>query len=292
MDFIDYSKHLLDNQKHITEVSLRDLFVAIYQGDILKEGLLHWHDAFECIYVKERELSISIGLNQFHMNQGEMILINSDVIHELKSLNDTCHIISVVFHPFFIASEKETTIYHKYIKPIVTNPSFQYYLMDSSSSYVKEYLKVIHSYEMNVFGYEIQLRNLFSLMFVEIVNNLPFNPEIKQSNYNAKVARLRIMSDYIRKNYYEQLTLKDISNNAVISESECLRCFKTMIHTTPIRYLIDYRLLVASDLLTQTNRKIESICLDVGFLDFSYFTKAFKKKYGISPRDYRKEFQH
>lgn len=294
MSLLEYSNHLLENTDHVTEVSYRNLYFACFKGDISNEkGSLHWHDAFECIYVNKGRLDISVGLNHFVIEEGNMILINSDVLHELTSSNsDVCSIISCVFHPFFISNERESIIYHKYIKPIVTNPSFQYYLINHSSFYINDFLSVISAYDNESFGYEIRLRNLFSNLLVDISNNLPANPKMKTLNFNPKESRLRLMSDYIHKNYFRQITLKDIANSAMVSESECLRCFNTVIHITPIRYLVDYRLRVSRHLLIESNLKIESICMDVGFQDFSYFTKAFKKMYGMSPREYRKNYSN
>lgn len=292
MALLDYSNHLIENTDHITEVSYRNLYLACFQGEISKEhGLLHWHDAFECIYVNEGELLLSIGLKHFVLRTGEMVLINSDVIHELKNISDkNCMIISCVFHPFFICSERESIIYHKYIKPIIINLSFQYFFMNQTSQYINVFLNAVKAYSNQDHGYEILLRNLFSSILVDISNNLPSNQEVKNSILNLKEVRLRLMSDYIHKNYYEQITLKDIANSAMISESECLRCFKTIIHTSPVRYLVEYRLRVSRHLLIESNLKIESICMDVGFQDFSYFTKAFKKMFGMTPRDYRKKY--
>lgn len=292
MSLLEYSNHLIENTERVTEVSYRNLYVACFQGTIFKdEGLLHWHDAFECIYVNQGNLDLSVGLNHFVIEEGNMILINSDVLHELTNQsNEECNIISCVFHPFFICNERDSILYHKYIKPIITNPFFQYYFINHSSSYINAFLNAIDDYDNNNYGYEIKLRNLFSELLVEISSNLPSNPLMRTSNFNAKESRLRLMSDYIHKNYFEQITLKDIAKSAMVSESECLRCFKIVIHTTPIRYLVDYRLRVTSHLLTDTDSKIESICFNVGFSDFSYFTKAFKKMYGISPRGYRKRY--
>ena len=62
------------------------------------------------------------------------------------------------------------------------------------------------------------------------------------------------------------------------------------LHTTPVQYLIDYRLKKAAELL-HTDKKIIEIGLDVGFAGVSYFIETFRKKYGRSPAEYRKSLQ-
>ena len=57
---------------------------------------------------------------------------------------------------------------------------------------------------------------------------------------------------------------------------------------SPIKYLNNYRLSVASDLLTKTNDSVKTIAEKVGINDQFYFSKLFKAKYFKSPQQYRK----
>ena len=78
-----------------------------------------------------------------------------------------------------------------------------------------------------------------------------------------------------------------ISESAHVSKSECLRCFKVSMQTTPLKYLTEYRLQKAAELLTTTDEPIGTIAMNVGFKQSSHFGKCFKEKTGYSPRRYR-----
>ena len=74
---------------------------------------------------------------------------------------------------------------------------------------------------------------------------------------------------------------------AHVSKSECLRCFRQSMGTTPYQYLMEYRLSQAAALLKRTDDPIEWIANQVGFGQASSFGKYFRRKTGLSPREYR-----
>lgn len=89
------------------------------------------------------------------------------------------------------------------------------------------------------------------------------------------------------KSMKEKITLTDIANAANISKSEALRSFHLALSTTPINYLIDYRLERAQKLLLTTDDTVTQIALTVGMDNISYFVRAFRKKYGTTPKKFR-----
>ncbi|WP_416810440.1 helix-turn-helix domain-containing protein [Dorea formicigenerans] len=83
------------------------------------------------------------------------------------------------------------------------------------------------------------------------------------------------------------ITLADLSKSANISKSECSRCFKLSLNTTPYKYLTEYRLSMAAQLLKTTREPVGNIAASVGFRQMSHFGKCFKEKTGYSPKAYR-----
>jgi AraC-like DNA-binding protein len=100
--------------------------------------------------------------------------------------------------------------------------------------------------------------------------------------------RIRRMMSYIEVHYREEVTVSAIADSAMISISECLRCFRSTIGTTPIQYLKQYRIQQAARLLKETPEKVSEIASRCGFQDMSYFTKVFREVFGCVPTEYRK----
>ena len=59
------------------------------------------------------------------------------------------------------------------------------------------------------------------------------------------------------------------------------------MNTTPYKYLTEFRLSKAAQLLTKTNEPVGNIAAAVGFHQMSHFGKCFREKTGYSPREYR-----
>ena len=94
---------------------------------------------------------------------------------------------------------------------------------------------------------------------------------------------------YIEEHYAEETSLTDLTKSANISKSECAGCFRLSLNTAPYKYLTEFRLSRAAQLLKHTNDPIGNIAASVGFHQVSHFRKCFKEKPGCSPRKYRKE---
>ena len=66
-----------------------------------------------------------------------------------------------------------------------------------------------------------------------------------------------------------------------------MRFFKRHMNMTSIEYLNQYRLEMASRQLAETNLSVTSIALESGFNNISYFNRVFKRKFGVTPMEYR-----
>ena len=64
--------------------------------------------------------------------------------------------------------------------------------------------------------------------------------------------------------------------------------FKKTMGESFMQYLLDYRIEKAKELLVTTDKKIEQVASEVGFGTYNNFARAFRKKTGVSPREYRK----
>ena len=84
------------------------------------------------------------------------------------------------------------------------------------------------------------------------------------------------------------MTIAQMAELAGFSESHFMRYFKETMGTSFIEYLKDYRLTMAARLLQSSEDSILNISAEVGFDNLSYFNRSFKARYGITPRQYRK----
>lgn len=101
------------------------------------------------------------------------------------------------------------------------------------------------------------------------------------------------MSDvytYIRENYFKPIPLEKIAKIAKMSPIAFSRYFKKNCGAGFIEYLNRVRTNKACYLLKETEYQVQDIALECGFASISNFNKQFRKTEGISPRDYRAQF--
>lgn len=103
--------------------------------------------------------------------------------------------------------------------------------------------------------------------------------------------RIETVLHFIERNLSKGVTLEDAAEFAHVSPCYLSRLFRKKMHTTFISYLKGQRIERAKALLQNSDLPISNISLDLSYADANYFCKAFKKEVGISPTEYRQQFQ-
>lgn len=98
---------------------------------------------------------------------------------------------------------------------------------------------------------------------------------------------IRFSIAYIRRHFRENLTLEEIAGAFGVTPNHFCKYFKKITGITFKAYLLQLRLEYAMKQLVQTQQSVTEICLDSGFNSPSYFTKAFKARFGKAPTAYR-----
>ncbi|MBQ4283109.1 MAG: helix-turn-helix transcriptional regulator [Lachnospira sp.] len=97
-----------------------------------------------------------------------------------------------------------------------------------------------------------------------------------------------LCAEYIHNNYSKDITLNDLCALVNLNRTSLNTKFKAQFSCTCMEYLLNYRLKISQELLSNTNMKISEIAENCGFKYDSYFNRQFTRKLGISPATYRK----
>lgn len=113
---------------------------------------------------------------------------------------------------------------------------------------------------------------------------------IKRSNEKyLKGVSFDKINEYIIDNYTRpDISLESIASGTGFSEAQIRRTLKSRLRITPVKHINFLRLEKAERLLSESNLSISEIAFATGFEDQFYFSRAFKKQYGISPTGYRR----
>ena len=101
---------------------------------------------------------------------------------------------------------------------------------------------------------------------------------------------IREAVDFIKGNYQREISVEDIARQTGLNRSYFGKVFKLATGKSPQQYLIGYRMTKAAELLKLTSMPIGEVASAVGYPNQLHFSRAFKGAYGISPRDWRREY--
>lgn len=250
--------------------------------------VMHWHEDLQFIYVFEGNVKIQTLSKTVQLCKGDGIFINTNVVH-LVEKTEKCHYKSFIFPEYFITfyfGSPVKTLTDK----IIGNKRLPIYKLSPKTKWnraVLDKLQKLSEAEQNkteLYPYEVLV--LLTSLWLEMQKNIiipaPANGDISDN-------RMKIFLQFISEHYFENISLDELSASANVSKSECLRCFKNCLNITPYKYLVQYRLSKAAELLQNTSKPICEISALAGFNQQSYFGKCFRKKMNCSPKDYRNQ---
>ncbi|MBI1279951.1 MAG: helix-turn-helix domain-containing protein [Anaerolineaceae bacterium] len=113
-------------------------------------------------------------------------------------------------------------------------------------------------------------------------------PAVRAATREELYRRLFRAHDYILACYDSPIQLTDMAQAANLSTTHFLRAFKQLFRQTPHQFLTAYRLQQAAKMLN-TQRSVTDICLAVGFESLGSFSTLFRRYYGVSPENFRRQ---
>ena len=251
----------------------------------------HWHDEMEIIYIKKGQGLVTVDFRSYQVEANNIVLILPGQLHSIEQYeNNSMEYENIIFHPGMLLPKKPDVASMEFIYPLlhgkvtvptVFTPVYPYYTdvaapIDACDDICRTMPQ----------GYELFIKSqLFQLFYV--LENKCRNYGKKQKNRKT-LEKMKVIIKFIENNYTQKISVADAAEIAGFSESHFMRYFKETMGTSFVDYLKDYRLTMAARLLLASDASILSISEDVGFENLSYFNRAFKKKYKVTPSQYRK----
>ena len=99
--------------------------------------------------------------------------------------------------------------------------------------------------------------------------------------------KIRVVVDFMKTNLHRQLTLDEIAESVGLSNSRVESLFKDESGNSPVQYHKELRLEKARELLESPSLNVKQVRLEVGYQDHSHFYRDFKKRFGLTPLQYR-----
>jgi YesN/AraC family two-component response regulator len=243
-------------------------------------GKYHSHDFLEISYILSGSSTYNVENTKFQAKKGDLFLFNPGVYHnEIANINTS-------------------ELHIGFNKVMLNGLPANFMLPTSASSLVKlvkyeaEFIscvnQIILEQERQEPGYELVLKTLVMRLIIILLREL-HREEGGTYNYKCsfesseKANIVHTITSYMKEHYNEQISLDKIAKNTYLSPIYISKIFKEETGDSPINYLINIRLNRAKELLEEGQLSIKAIAKFVGYEDAYYFSKLFKKHFGIPP---------
>ena len=296
MAVITYRSHITTDEfgRELNEHGTASFPVACYYTDAASQPVTpHWHNELEIILVIRGEMNVQVQMKHCLLQAGTGMFVNTNVLHAVSGFANNTRFHSLVFSPSLVGGRDQSVFWKNYLTPLLSNTSLPFLFLSSQNEWQKQFLDRAEDAWQQANeeqpGYEFRMRADLSECIFLLSENADHSEGSMDRGSFLKEQRLKTMLTYISTHYSEDISLSDIAASASVSATECMRCFREGIGMSPVQYLKNYRLLMASSYLKTTDWPVGEIGRRCGFQEMGYFAQQFKNQFKLTPTQYRKE---
>ena len=246
----------------------------------------HWHDDIELVISLSGHMTYNVNGQLVRIDEGEGIFINSRRLHSAFSEDMTeCRYIVILFHPMILCTAKQ--LEQKIVLPVLDS-SLDFIHLKQDITWENEIIRYVHLIAERTDENVAVLTAIGSLHFIwsEMIQHTDI--KLVTAKNDTQLSILKTMISFVHEHYSEKVTLTDIAKSGYVSKRTCNNLFLKYVHKTPIAFLNDYRLRKSIELMQNTDMTILEISLACGFSGASYYAECFRRSFGKSPTEYRK----
>lgn len=272
-------KHERGKLKDKIGLPVKTIIHSVYEQE------LHWHNELELILVLEGSVYVGVGDKKHLLEENDLILINSHQIHSTRRTKTNNVLLAIQIDPAFY-----NQTYSSFSKLEFTCNSVES-KDDAHFDQLRAYMaKVVWEVNKQEQGFEMKLASHLFMIAKILLDNCQ-HKEVESDSLlsNADILRVRSITEFMKDNYHQQITLKDIAKRENLNYYYLSSFIKDKLGVSYHEYLNEIRLDKAITLLLTTDNSITDISNSVGFANINSFNIAFKNAYDITPSEYRRE---
>ena len=258
--------------------------------------VIHTHDYVEALYVYDGDCRQFICGRTIELHRGDFCILSPDAPHCVLAYEDNNIIINILikkslFNCAFFEILKEKHLLAGFFNDILYHSTASPYLIfpTADDGQIRHLIEVMYdeNYCRNRY-----YQNFMTTYFQELILVLLRRYEmyaVVPSPMNTKLNhRIVAVLNYIHVNY-SHVTMGELAGFFNYSENYLSKMLKEYTGETFSQLIFELQMKNGALLLENTKKTIAQISQEVGCFDASHFNKKFKKTYGISPAQYRKE---
>ena len=245
----------------------------------------HCHPYFELSYIEHGSCRFFVEDNIYDLHDGDFLLIPPQLFHYTRYLVGSCLRCGVYFRasdlsPELLGMIPDHTAFFSELRIFQVPPAWRRQIGTLLDRMVAEE-KAFDALSPVMLHFQLQeLLLLCSRVCSLLSDNI--------ADIHTTDRQVLLAARFINEHFRQQISAADIAAASGFSPNYLSRKFREATGIGVHDYLVFIRLRNAAFDLISTDDSVTDIALRSGFSDSNYFKDAFKKKYGVTPREYRK----
>lgn len=266
----------------------KDFELFYYEDRTLSKVDLHSHNYYEFYFFLEGDVDMQIGETLYPVRYGDIMLIPPHISHRPIIKNQDTPYRRFVF---WISQEYcnhllQSSPDYAYIMQYVEIEKRYIFHTDqiAFNTIQSKVLRLLEEMRSQKFGRDALIAVCINDLVLSI-NRLAFEQNTPKRK-NPEYMLYQQVETYIEEHIEEDLSLETLAKNFYVSKYHIAHVFKDNIGLSIHQYITKKRLILCQEAISG-GMSITDAYHRFGFGDYSSFFRAFKKEYGISPKDYR-----
>ena len=275
-----------NKQKKITDMHFE---IQMDTGNLLIPGKLNVSKQHRILYCRSNSgAEFSVGEAIYRLQRGDILLIRPNVsfyaVSYGKAEEGYAGFLVTISDDYvrYVISQLEQEMVNKVSSTLLHTRGTLWEDIDEL------FARIYEEYMMKAPGWETIIFGSSLILMIRTVRLAAI--KIDTFTHVDKAELLNGILSYVENNLSEKITLEGVASRFFVSASTVTHLFQKKMNISFYKYVMNYRLWKAKNLILE-GQPMEKIASSVGFNDYSAFYRAFKQEFGMSPRQYYKDYQ-
>lgn len=271
MSFYNHELHIHEDP------SFPVIFHMDYSLNHDADFLIHWHESIEILHVLEGSFVVVSDTNQVIANKGDIAIINSGNIHNIKSITKTSKYDCLIIEKN-LCEEFGISIEEIVFQRIISDKEAKRMFLEIKNEMISKKSLYKSGVKISILSFMVYLYRNY------LISQSPFSNKAE----NIKISSIKKSIKFIQDNYNKNISTSDIAKEIGLSKYYFCRTFSEITCNTAVYYINHIRCTNAKSLLQSGKYTVSEVALLCGFDNLSYFSKTYKKHIGCLPSENKK----